>query len=130
MNHLRRDGVMKRTFLVLGFLFLALGATVFAEPDLDEALALFATDADVMVHYDTAGQVMLEAAIDVLKDELGATASFDATNEDAYNALEINIEKKDLVNKLSQCYYTLGDVFLRGQDSAEAIFVIGQYWGL
>ena len=74
---------MKRTFLVLGFLFLALGATVFAEPDLDEALALFATDADVMVHYNAAGQARLEAAIDAFEDALGVTASFNATNEDA-----------------------------------------------
>jgi hypothetical protein len=130
MSHLRRDGVMKRTFLVLGFLFLALGTTVFAETNLDEALALFATDADVMIHYNAAGRARLETAIDAFEDALGVTASFDATNEDTYNTLEINIEKKDLVNKLSQCYYTLGDVFLRGQDSAETIFVKGQYWGL
>lgn len=121
---------MKRTFLVLGSLFLALGATVFAGMNLDEALALFSTGADVMVHYDTAGQETLEAAIDALKDTLGATAAFDEMNEDAYSTLEISIEKKDLVNKLSQCYYTLGDAFLRGQDGAETIFVKGQYWGL
>jgi hypothetical protein len=121
---------MKRTFLVLGFLFLALGATVFAGTNLDKALALFSTDADVMVNYDAAGQVILEAAIDALKHALGATASFDEMNEDAYSTLEISIEKKDLVNKLSQCYYTLGDVFLRGQDGAESIFVKGQHWGL
>jgi hypothetical protein len=121
---------MRRTFLILGFLFLALGATVFAGTNLDEALALFSTGADVMVNYDAAGQVTLESAIDALKYALGATASFDATNEDAYNALEISIEKKDLVNKLSQCYYTLGDAFLRGQDGAESLFVKGQYWGL
>jgi hypothetical protein len=121
---------MRRTFLVLGLLFFALGATAFAGTSLDEALALFSTDADVMVHYDAAGQVTLEAAIDALKHALGATASFDEMNEDAYSTLEISIEKKDLVNKLSQCYYTLGNVFLRGQDGAESIFVKGQYWGL
>ncbi len=121
---------MKRTFLVLGLLFLALGATAFAETDLEKALALFSTGADVMVNYDAAGQGTLEAAIDALKHALGATASFDEMNEDAYSTLEISIEKKDLVSKLSQCYYTLGDVFLRGQDGAESIFVKGQYWGL
>jgi tetratricopeptide (TPR) repeat protein len=121
---------MRKTFLILGFLFLALGATVFAETGLDEALALFTTGADVMVNYDAAGRARLEAAIDAFEDALGIAASFDAANEDAYSTLEISIEKKDLVNKLSQCYYTLGDVFLRGQDSAETIFVKGQYWGL
>jgi len=121
---------MSRTFLVLGVLFLALGAMVFAGTDLDKALVLFSTGADVMVNYDAVGQVTLEAAIDALKDALGATASFDEMNEEAYSALEINIEKKDLVNKLSQCYYTLGDAFLRGQDGAETIFVKGQHWGL
>jgi hypothetical protein len=45
---------------------------------------------------------------------VGVTASFNPL-ESRRDALNIPAEMKNLVNKLSQAYYTLGDVFLHGQ---------------
>jgi hypothetical protein len=101
-----------------------------ADEALDAVLALIPDDGDVAVQYDDAGRAALEAAIRTLEDALGVTAAFDATNEGAYMALEIPAELESLASKLSQAYYTLGDVFLHGDPAAEAAFVRGQYWGL
>jgi hypothetical protein len=44
--------------------------------------------------------------------------------------LEVPPERKDWVNKLSQAYYTLGDVFLEQDDQLKDVFTRGQLWGL
>jgi len=97
---------------------------------IEEALALIPDALDVVVPYDADGRALLEAAIDVLERELGVTAIFDHTDEDAYLRLEIPIEWKNWVNKLSQAYYTLGDVFLEETDALKDTFTRGQFWGL
>ena len=119
---------MKKVLALSVFLF------VFALPvvsmTLDEAIQLFPESSDIMVEYNAGGRARLEGAIQALEDALGVTPSFDDTDEQAYTNLLIAPEQKDLVNKLSQCYYTLGDVFLRDEASAPRAFDRGRLWGL
>lgn len=96
----------------------------------EDALALIPDGTDVAIARDDAGRAALEAAIDVLEGALGVTAVFDHTNEDAYMRLEVSLDHKTWVNKLSQAYYTLGDVFLEEQDALKDAFTRGQFWGL
>ncbi len=121
-----------RVLLLLGALCVLTAPAVWGDAALDAALALIPDDGDVAVLYTSEGRAALEAAIDALEAAVGVTASFDATSEDAYMALEIPIEQKPLVNKLSQALYTLGDVFLYRESAAtrKAIFERGQFWGL
>ncbi len=101
--------------MFVGIICLAIAPLAWADAALDAALALIPDDGDVAIHYDDAGRAALEAAIGALEDAVGVTASFDATERRRVHALNIPVEQKDLVNKLSQAYYTLGDVFLHGQ---------------
>jgi len=123
---------MNRIALCVGVVCLAVAPLAWADAALDAAIALIPDDGDVAVLYNDEGRAALEAAIDVLERAVGVTASFDATSEKAYNALDIPIEQKSIVNKLAQAYYTLGDVFLYREDAAtrKAIFDRGQLWGL
>jgi hypothetical protein len=124
--------MVNRVGLAVGIICLAIAPLASADAALDAALALIPDDGDVAVYYDAAGRAALEAAIGALEDAVGVTASFDSTNEDAYTALDIPVEQKNLVNKLSQAYYTLCDVFLYYEDSAvrKAMFERGRLWGL
>jgi hypothetical protein len=118
----------------IGFLFcivlLVAGSAAFADEALEAAIALIPDGGDVAIRYDDAGRVALQEAIAALEGAVGVTASFDAMSEDAYTALEIPVEKKGLVNKLAQAYYTLGDVFLHNADGARIAFEKGRLWGL
>ncbi|MCX6100397.1 MAG: TRAP transporter TatT component family protein, partial [Candidatus Bipolaricaulota bacterium] len=122
--------MMNRVAWVVGIICLAIAPLAWADAALDAALALIPDGGDVAIHYDDAGRAALESAIGALEDAVGVTASFDAMSEDAYMALNIPVEQKNLVNKLAQAYYTLGDVFLHGQDGAKTAFDKGQLWGL
>ena len=122
--------MVNRIGLFVGIICLAIAPLAWADAALDAALALIPDGGDVAIHYDDAGRVALESAIGALEDAVGVTASFDAMSEDAYTALNIPVEQKNLVNKLAQAYYTLGDVFLHGQDGAKTAFDSGQLWGL
>ncbi len=123
---------MNRTLVLIGLIGLAASPLAGSAMTLDEAIALIPDDGDVAVYYDEAGRAALEAAIDVLEDALGVTASFNPLNQGDYAELAVPVEMKGLVNRLAQAYYTLGDVFLYRDDVAtrKAIFERGQYWGL
>jgi hypothetical protein len=118
----------------IGFLFcivlLVAGSAACADEALEAAIALIPDGGDVAIRYDDAGRVALQEAIAALEGAVGVTASFDAMSEDAYTALEIPVEKKSLVNKLAQAYYTLGDVFLHNADGARIAFEKGRLFGL
>ena len=122
--------MMNRVALAVGVICLAIAPLAWADAALDAALALIPDGGDVAIHYDDAGRAALESAIGALEDAVGVTASFDAMSEDAYMALNIPVERKNLVNKLAQAYYTLCDVFLHNQDGAKTAFERGQFWGL
>ncbi len=120
---------MRKILVFCLLMFVVSGYSILAMT-LDEAIKLVPEASDVMVEYNADGQEKLEEAIQILQDALGISPSFDDTSEDAYMALPISIELKSVVNKLSQCYYTLGDVFLRKEDGAVRIFDKGRLWGL
>ena len=117
------------TFSVLLLLFstLALGVT---DEEISAARALFPEGQDVAVTLSEEGKAALESAIEVLEAALGVTVLFDHTDETAYMALDIDIDKKPWVNALSQGYYTWGDVFLVDDQAKKTAFIRGQYWGL
>jgi len=96
----------------------------------EDALALIPDGTDVAVERTDEGRAALEAAIDVLEEALGVTAVFDHTSEDAYMQFDVSLDHKAWVNKLSQAYYTLGDVFLKDTDALKDTFTRGQFWGL
>lgn len=113
-------------FLLL-FSALALGVT---DEEISAARALFPEGRDVAVALSEQGKDALESAIEVLEAALGVTVLFDHTDETAYMALEIDLDKKPWVNALSQGYYTWGDVFLIDDEAKKTAFIRGQYWGL
>jgi hypothetical protein len=122
--------MVNRVALFAGIICLAIAPLAWADAALDAALALIPDNGDVAIYYDAAGRAALEAAIGTLEVAVGVTASFDPMSEDDYAALNIPVEQKNLANKLSQAYYTLGDVFLYGEDGAKTAFERGQLWGL
>ena len=97
--------------------------------EIDLALALFASG-DVVVPYSGEGQVQLETAIKVFQTALGITEGLDEANEEAVDAFDVDLAQKDLVNKLSQGYYTLADVFLEGEENERETYLRGKHWGM
>lgn len=121
----------KRLFAVsVLLLLLSTLASAATDEEISAALALFPEGQDVAVLMSDEGKAALESAIEVLEEALGVAVLFEPTDEDAYMALDIELNKKPWVNMLSQGYYTLGDVFLKDDDAKKAAFVRGQYWGL
>ncbi len=96
--------------------------------DLDTALSYYQNDAFTIEYSDT-GQAQLLGIIDAFKAALGVTAALDEKNEDKVGAFAIDISLKDIVNKLSQAYYTLGNVFVDPSKN-EDIYLKGKNWGL
>ncbi|MBN1858790.1 hypothetical protein JW848_06250 [Candidatus Bipolaricaulota bacterium] len=107
----------------------AVGAAAQNAMSIEEVMNLFSSADDVMISFDADGQAQLEQAIDVIRDELGVPDYLDETNEAQVGAFAVAPEGKDLVNKLSQAYYTLADVFLRTLPSQEETFLMGKQWG-
>ena len=97
--------------------------------DLEAALALIPSE-DVMIEYSDEGRAQLEAAIVAFRVALDISDDLDEKREDAVTAFPVDLAQKDLVNKLSQCYYTLADAFLAGEPGEEATYLMGKHWGL
>lgn len=93
--------------------------------DLDAALALLPGE-DVMIEYSDAGRAQLEAAIGAFRVALNVPDDLDEKNEDAMNDFSVDLTQKDLANKLAQCYYTLADAFLGGEDNEVETFLMGK----
>ena len=124
---------MKKLLIASLSLLLLSGAAVVAqvEPvsmDLDTALSHYQNDSFAIEYSDT-GHAQLLGIIDAFKTALGVTAAIDETNEDAIGAFAIDISLKGIVNKLSQAYYTLGNVFVDPSEN-EGIYLKGKNWGL
>ena len=96
---------------------------------IEEALGLFSPDDDMMISFDAEGREQLEQAIGAIRDRLGIPDYLDETDEAQVGAFAVAPADKDLVNKLSQAYYTLADVFLRQHPSQESTFLMGKQWG-
>ena len=122
--------MIRKTFITGSLLLFVAGMALGEIQTVEDALALIPDGQDVAIDLSEEGLALLEAAIDVLEDALGVTAVFDHTDEDDYMQLEVPLEQKEWVNKLSQAYYTLGDVFLEENAELKDTFARGQYWGL
>lgn len=102
------------------------------EMDLDTALSFFADD-QIMIEFSDAGMAQLEQIIAAFKVALEVPEDLDETDagdgEENIGALEIDISLKDVVNKLSQAYYTLANVFTEELKDGYPIYRAGKHWG-
>jgi len=123
---------MRRLLLFVGCLLLLAPFTAVGQDgvvDLEAALALI-PGTDVMIEYSDEGRTQLEAAIDAFRTTLGIPDDLDEKSEEAVNDFIVDLAQKDLVNKLSQCYYTLADAFLSGEPNERDTYLKGKNWGL
>ena len=124
---------MRKLVLVGVCLLLFMGVTAVAqdEPvtmDLDTALSYYQNDS-FMIEYSDAGKTQLLEMINAFRTALGFSEDLDETSEDEVGALEIDISLKDVVNKLSQAYYTLANVFVDPSENKD-LYLKGKNWGL
>lgn len=94
---------------------------------LDTALEYFQNDS-IMIPYSDQGRAELQGMIDAFRTALGIPATLDETNEDQVEAFSVDASQKDLLNKLSQAYYTLANVFTPDADQ-EQLYLKGKNWG-
>lgn len=119
-----------RKLLALLFAVLAAIGVSAAAMTLNEALGLF-VEYDIMVPYSEEGRAQLEEMIAVFREALGVTDDLNEASERAVMAFDVAPEMQDVVNKLSQSYYTLADAFL-GEEEAivRPVYLKGKHWGL
>jgi len=117
---------MRKLLLFSAVALVAIGLSATAMT-LDEALGLFVAN-DINVPYSDEGQAQIEEMIDAFLVGLGAT-ELDETNEDAVMAFEIDWGLRDVVTKLAQAYYTLGNIFIPDSENEE-VHLKGKHWGL
>lgn len=119
---------MRRLLLCTMLALLVGGATCLAMT-VDEALALF-QGSDIMIPYSDEGRETLEAAIEAFREALGVPDELDEANEDTVMAFDADAGLIDVINKLSQTYYTLADAFLGGDPEERPTYLRGKHWGL
>jgi len=109
---------------------LSLGVVGAAQQTLEEALALFDVDGDIHITFSEEGQEQLRQVIERLQEALGVPDYLNEESESEVGAFPVAPEDKDLINKLSQAYYSYADAFLRGLPNQRATFLKGKQWGL
>jgi len=122
---------MRKIWIILCLLLVSTVAGLVvpaAAMTLDEALAIFHGD-DVGVPYSAEGKAQLEAAIEAFRVALGVPASLNETSEDRVGEFAVDMANKSILNKLSQCYYTLADIFVPRGDDQKALYLKGKAWG-
>ena len=122
---------MRKIWIILCLLLVSTVAAVVlpaAAMTLDEALAIFHGD-DVGVPYSPEGKAQLEAAIEAFRVALAVPATLDEKSEDDVGKFAVDMAKKTILNKLSQCYYTLADIFYPKGDDQKALYLKGKAWG-
>jgi len=119
--------MMRKLLLFLCLTVLVSGGAAVALT-LDEALALFPGN-DIMVPYSDEGKALLEEMIGAFKEELGVPEGLDETNEATVTAFDVDPALKDIVNKLSQTYYTYSDAFMAGDPEERNTYMKGRNWG-
>jgi len=112
-------------FFAVALVVIGLSATAMT---LDEALGLFVAN-DINVPYSDEGQAQINEMIVAFLAALGADTGLDETNEDAVMAFEIDYSLRDIVTKLAQAYYTLGNIFIPSSENEE-VHLKGKHWGL
>jgi hypothetical protein len=97
--------------------------------DLDTALSFFGEGDVIRIAYSDAGRADLEGIVEAFRVALGASDDLDETNEDRVEELPVALELKDVINKLSQAYYTLANVFMGGESGEKTTYIKGKQWG-
>ncbi len=120
---------MLRRLILLLICLAAVPMLAVSEGVLDEALALFDPNGDVRVPFSDEGEAKLEWIIDVLRDALGVPDVLDEESEAEVGVFPVEPDAKDLINKLSQAYYSYADAFLRDHPDQRATFLKGKQWG-
>ena len=113
------------------FLFIGVMATAQVQPvsmDLETALSYYKYDS-LTIELSDAGHAQLLGIIDTLREALGVNDQLNEKDESAVEALEVDMSLKDLINKLSQAYYTLANVFVDNASNQE-IYIKGKNWGI
>ena len=118
----------KACVLALFTVALASFSLLAQDMDLETALSFFVDD-QIVVEYSDAGKAQLEQIIEALKVGVGAPDDLNEDSEEAVGALEIDISLKHVVNKLSQAYYTLANVFTPELEDGYPLFRAGKHWG-
>jgi len=118
---------MRKLLLFTAVLMVALGGSAVAM-SLDDALALFVAN-DISVPYSDEGKATIDEMIDAFLVALGADEGLDETNENAVKAFEIDYSMREVVCKLAQSYYTLGNIFIPAEENEE-VHLKGKHWGL
>ncbi len=119
---------MRRLLLFTALAMLVGGGTALAIT-VDEALGLF-QGSDIMIPYSEEGRATLDEMIAAFRGALEVPHELDETNEDAVMAFDVDAGVVDIINKLSQTYYTLADAFLGGQPEERPTYLRGKHWGL
>ncbi|TFH11070.1 MAG: hypothetical protein E4H08_02225 [Candidatus Atribacteria bacterium] len=121
---------MRKLLLFTTVLVVALGgvALLAQAMDLETALSFFVND-QIMIEYSDAGKAQLEEIIVAMKVGVGAPDNLNEDSEEAVGALVIDLSLKEVVNKLSQAYYTLANVFTENDEEGYPIFRAGKHWG-
>jgi hypothetical protein len=121
---------MRHGLPLLAFVLAVAAGMVHAQTDpLEEAMTVF-RDGRVIVEYSDHGRARLESAIAAFKDALDVPVSLEELDEDAVDAFPIGVEWRPQVTRLSQCYFTLATVFLKGEEGEEDAYRKGKHWGL
>jgi len=120
---------MKRGVALVSICLVVTGILAVAQESLEEALALFDPNGDVHVAFSEEGKAQLERIIEALREALGVPSVLDEESETEVGALPVPSESKDLVNKLSQAYYSYADAFLRDHPDQRSTFLKGKQWG-
>ena len=122
---------MRKIWIILCLLLVSTVAGLVvpaAAMTLDEALAIFHGD-DVGVPYSADGKAQLEAAIEAFRVAIGVPATLNEKSEDDVGKFAVDMANKSILNKLSQCYYTLADIFVPKGDDQKALYEKGKAWG-
>jgi len=98
--------------------------------DLEAALALFDENGTIQIAYSDDGRAQLEGMIAAFRAELGVADDLDEASEDAVMAFDLDESLIEVMNRLSQAYYTLADAFLEGEDDERPTYLKGKHWGL
>jgi len=117
-----------RKLLLFTMLALLIGGGAALAITVDEAVALF-QGSDIMIPHSDEGRATLEAMIGTFRGALAVPDDLDELEEADVTGFEVDLTHKDVVNKLSQAYYTLADAFLAGDPEERNTYMKGRNWG-
>jgi len=122
---------MRKALCFAALMALLVGVSALAQEtmDLDTALSLFDENDAIRIEYSAEGRAQLEAIIEAFRTALAVPDTLDETNEDRVGEFAVTPEQKDVINRLSQAYYTLANVFMGGETDEKTTYIKGKQWG-